>query len=110
MKIKEQSTDEVMTNSQKFILDLGYTAQCSTKQAVVWHYIALRRQFDFTRHEVETRPGGGGGAVEDSSTAEKEDHARALNEIGPFECLITEEEWKAGLPEEVDSLVWKWVL
>lgn len=99
-----------MTNSQNFIRNLGFTGQCSAKEAVVWHYIALRRQFGFARHKEETRPGSGGGAVEDSSTAEKEDHTRALNEIDPFEFLITEEELKATLPDEVDALVWKWVL
>ncbi len=111
MKNKEQqSPTKVMTNSQQFILNLGYTGECSTRDAAVWHYIALRRQFAFARHEAETRRGAFGGVVEDPNTAETQDHSRALTEIGLLDPSITEEELKADLPQEVDSLVWTWIL
>jgi hypothetical protein len=106
----QQFSTKVMTNSQQFILDLGYTDECSTRDAAVWHYIALRRQFAFARHEAETRSDALGGVVEDPNTAEAQDHSRALTEIGLLDPTITNEELKANLPQEVDSLVWNWIL
>lgn len=103
-----QQSVPALTVSPQFIFDLGYKGRVSAEDALCWHYETLKRRNAFKRHQDGTKTASFDPEV--AAVLEENDHNEIIFELVADPLSLTEANLNSRLAEEVDELVWSWVI
>lgn len=104
----EQQSTAALSPSQQFIVELGYEGRVSAGDALRWHYEALKRRNAFKRHQDGTETASSDPEV--AGVFKEDDHSEIISEMGVDPLSLTGVNLNSRIPEDVDALVWSWVL